>query len=137
MELFHNVEKTIEKIEDGATFTERVLKNGNAVEILLVKRQITDQMLSLINNTPKPDLNVKIEFETDAEKFEEAVKSTFGNFKKQEVEKKVQDAVTNCKKNVDRFANCGRCFPQLNCNFVTGKNLKRNFLMILFLRLLL
>ena len=95
MELFHNVEKTIEKIEDGSTFTERVLKNGNAVEILLLKRQITDQMLSLINNTPKPDLNVKIEFETDAEKFEEAVKSTFGSFKKQEARNKVQSLLTN------------------------------------------
>ncbi|XP_013404938.1 B-box type zinc finger protein ncl-1 [Lingula anatina] len=81
MDVFHNVEKTIEKIDDGCKFTERVLKYGNTIEILCMKRQITSQLLSLINNTPNPDISVKIEFETDAEKFEQAVKEHFGHLK--------------------------------------------------------
>ena len=33
MDVFHNVEKTIEKIEDGCKFAERVLKSGNETEV--------------------------------------------------------------------------------------------------------
>ena len=33
MELFHTVEQTIEKIEDGCRFAENVIKQGNAIEV--------------------------------------------------------------------------------------------------------
>lgn len=40
------------------------------------------QLLSLINNTPKPDVNIKIEFSTDDEKFQKGLDDNFGTFKK-------------------------------------------------------
>lgn len=83
MELFYAVEKTQERIEDGSTFTERLLANGNATEILLLRKNIVTQLLSLINNTPKAEMDVKIEFESDEEKFKQAIQSFFGCFKEQ------------------------------------------------------
>ncbi len=84
MEMFHNVEKAIEKIEDGTKFAERILEHASGAELLSIKKLITMQLMSLINNTPKPDVNVKIEFTTDAAKFEEAINTTFGSFVKQD-----------------------------------------------------
>lgn len=84
MDLCHNVEKAAEKLEDGCNFTEHVLNNGSALQLLLMKKTISSQLLSLINNTPNPEVNVNIEFKTDAADFETAVKKTFGSFKKEE-----------------------------------------------------
>ena len=82
MEMFHNVEKTTEKIEDSTAFTDRVLKNGNSEEILTMKKLVCTQLLYLINNTPKPDINFKIEFDTDASKYEDSINKSFGDFLK-------------------------------------------------------
>ncbi|XP_060598394.1 B-box type zinc finger protein ncl-1-like isoform X2 [Ruditapes philippinarum] len=84
MELCHSVEKATEKLEDGCSFTEHVLNNGSALQLLLMKKTISSQLLSLINNTPNPDVNVHIDFKTNSSEFEEAVKKTFGSFKKEE-----------------------------------------------------
>jgi len=84
MEMFHNVEKTIEKIEDGCKFTERILKNGNSLQMILMKKHITSQLLSLINNAPKPEVNINMEFHTDSHIFQEAIKCSFGSFQKEE-----------------------------------------------------
>ena len=86
MDMFHKVEKTIEKIEDGTTFAERIIEHGSGAEILSMKKMIKLQLMSLINNTPKPDVNVRINFHTDQEKFEEAITKTFGTFVKLEDE---------------------------------------------------
>lgn len=56
MHVFHNVGKIIERIEDGCKFTERTLEQGNNVEILLMKRIVAAQLLTLINDIPKPDV---------------------------------------------------------------------------------
>ncbi|XP_069680308.1 B-box type zinc finger protein ncl-1 isoform X2 [Periplaneta americana] len=80
MDTFHSVEKTMEKIDDACKFTSRLLEHGNTVEILSLKRVVGAQLLHLINNTPKPEVNTAIEFETDIDKFEAAVKATFGSF---------------------------------------------------------
>ena len=69
-----SVEKTMEKIDDACKFTSRLLELGNAVEILSLKRTVGAQLLNLINNTPKPEVNTCIELETDIDKFEAAVK---------------------------------------------------------------
>ncbi len=82
MEMYHGVEKTIEKIEDGTKFSRRILDNGNCAEILSLKKTIARQLLSLINNSPKPDVDVRIEFLTDSQKFEDAMTDTFGSFAK-------------------------------------------------------
>ncbi|CAH1777460.1 unnamed protein product [Owenia fusiformis] len=84
MEVFHTVEKTIEKIEDGSKFTERVLERGNLTELLMLKKYVASQLLTLINNIPKDDVNDKIEFVSEATEFEKATKETFGHFVKEE-----------------------------------------------------
>lgn len=73
---FHlfSVEKTMEKIDDACKFTTRLLEHGNTVEILSLKRIVGAQLLFLINNTPKPEVNTTIEFNTDINKFEASVK---------------------------------------------------------------
>ncbi|XP_066998837.2 B-box type zinc finger protein ncl-1 [Anabrus simplex] len=80
MDTFHSVEKTMEKIDDACKFTSRLLEHGNTAEILSLKRVVGAQLLYLINNTPKPEVNTNIEFMTDIDKFEAAVKATFGSF---------------------------------------------------------
>lgn len=83
MDLFHNVEKISEKMEDCCTFTERVLKSGSGLQLMLMKKMIMSQLLTLINNTPKPDVNISIEFHTDGKTFQHAVENTFGSFNKE------------------------------------------------------
>ena len=91
MELCHNVEKSMEKLEDGCKFTEHILNNGSGLQLLLMKKRISSYLISQINNAPNPEVNINIEFKTDASAFEEACKKTFGSFKKEEnkVEQKI------------------------------------------------
>ncbi|XP_066588781.1 B-box type zinc finger protein ncl-1 [Prorops nasuta] len=80
MDSFHSVEKTVEKIEDACRFTSRLLEHGDAVEILALSRIVGAQLKNLIKNTPKPNITSSIEFQTDYNQFETAVKETFGKF---------------------------------------------------------
>lgn len=97
MDMFHDVEKTIEKIEDGTKFAERVVEHASGAELLSMKKMITMQLMSLINNTPKPDVNIKLDFITDQTKFEEAMKETFGSFAKPDQDAKVSDLpISSC-----------------------------------------
>ncbi|XP_052793439.1 B-box type zinc finger protein ncl-1-like isoform X2 [Mya arenaria] len=84
MELCHNFEGSIEKLEQGISFTEHILNNGSALQLLLLKKVISSRLIGLVNNAPNPEVNVHIEFSTDGPEFEEAVKKTFGCFKKEE-----------------------------------------------------
>ena len=84
MEMFHNVGKTVEKMEDGCDFTSHVLENGNSLQVVLLKKLISTQLLSLINNTPKPDVTINIEFKTDSNTFTEAMNKTFGSLVKED-----------------------------------------------------
>lgn len=74
MELFHCIEKTGNRMEDACKFATRLIELGNAAEILTLKKVVGTQLLNLINNTPKPDVNVILEFETNLEKFAESIK---------------------------------------------------------------
>ena len=87
MEIFHNVEKIIEKIDDGCKFSQRILDHGNCAELMSMKKLMASQLLSLINNTPKPEVNINIDFVTDNDRFDEAIKEHFGNFKKKQKNK--------------------------------------------------
>ena len=60
-------------------FVERVLQNGSSVEILGLKKLMAGQLMSLINNTPSVDVNIKLEFTTDNEQFTTAVDQYFGH----------------------------------------------------------
>lgn len=77
-EMTHNVEKMTERIEDGCTFVERVVKYGSGPEVLSMKKLISTQILSLINNSPNPEIAVKLEFVTDEEKFKKVLDEHFG-----------------------------------------------------------
>jgi hypothetical protein len=83
MDMFHSVEKTVEKMEDGCRFTERILKHGNGVEVLSLKKHISIQLLMLLNNIPRPEpTGTKIEFNTDVDKFSTMIRMAFGRFRK-------------------------------------------------------
>ena len=57
LHVFENVGKTIDKIDDSCRFTQRIMDHGNSTEVLLLKRLIFTQLMSLINNTPKADVS--------------------------------------------------------------------------------
>lgn len=81
MDLLHNVEKTVEKIDGVCKFTSRVLDQANAAEFLSMKKLISTQFMNLINNIPKCDTNYSLEFDTKFEKFEQLAQETFGKFR--------------------------------------------------------
>ncbi|XP_056010419.1 brain tumor protein-like isoform X3 [Ostrea edulis] len=90
MDLFHNVEKTSEKIEDGCKYTELLIQHGTGLHCALMKKMISSQLMFLINNTPKPDIHINLDFHSDSGVFEEAVKKTFGTFVKEEPKPQVE-----------------------------------------------
>lgn len=81
MDMTHRVGKDISLVEDACKFTSRLLENGNIMEIMYLKKIVSTQLLNLINNTPKPEKNYSIEFESDFEKFEQTIKNVFGQFR--------------------------------------------------------
>lgn len=90
MDLCHSVEKAVEMLESGCSFTEHVLNNGSALQLLLLKKLISDQLKSLIAKVPECDIDVNIEFKTDLSSFEEALNKTFGKFTKDEKEEEAK-----------------------------------------------
>ncbi|XP_052277558.1 B-box type zinc finger protein ncl-1-like isoform X2 [Dreissena polymorpha] len=86
MDMCHNMERSVERLEDGVAFSEHILVNGSALHLLLMKKVISRHMLSLISTTPLQGTNVCIEFQTDNQKFEKALWDKFGHFKKEEPE---------------------------------------------------
>ncbi|ESP03686.1 hypothetical protein LOTGIDRAFT_91879, partial [Lottia gigantea] len=95
MGLCHNINNMVDKVEDSCKFTEHVLKNGNSVQIASLKRIITTQLLSLINNSPSVEPNLSIEFKTDPTVFEKMINQTFGTFSNPEDQKKVNKIEPN------------------------------------------
>lgn len=72
-----SVEKAIEQIEDANKFTSRLLEHGSAAEVLSLRQLVSTQLMNLINNTPKPDVNTTLEFVTDMDKFTAAIQVSF------------------------------------------------------------
>jgi hypothetical protein len=68
-----SVEKTVEKIECACQFTNRLLEHGDATEILSLRRVVTNQLLDLLKNMPKPNITFLIEFQTDYNNFEKII----------------------------------------------------------------
>uniref|UniRef100_A0A336MJI2 CSON000184 protein n=1 Tax=Culicoides sonorensis TaxID=179676 RepID=A0A336MJI2_CULSO len=81
MELFHNVEKSAEQIDNACNFTKEVLNNTNGPEFLSLKKIITCQFLNLINTIPKADVHYSLEFEGKPDKFEQLARETFGRLR--------------------------------------------------------
>lgn len=61
-------------MEQACKYTNNLLDKGSEQEILSLKKHVGNQLLNLINNTPKPDTDVTFQFVTDADKFKQAVK---------------------------------------------------------------
>ncbi|XP_059482951.1 tripartite motif-containing protein 2-like isoform X2 [Neocloeon triangulifer] len=97
MEGIYGLEKFQDHAEEACKFTERLLENGNAAETLSLKKLIGDRLQSLAEKTPKPNVEVDLKFETDYNKFEEALKATFGQFKSMKKEKKVEEPKAEAK----------------------------------------
>lgn len=81
MDLFHNVEKSAEQIDNACNFTKMVLNQANGPEFLSLKKTITSQFLNLINTIPKADVHYSLEFVANQEKFEQLAKDTFGRLR--------------------------------------------------------
>ena len=60
------------------------MKHGSPTYKAMFKKTIQTQMVNVINNTPKTDISINIEFKTNADAFEAAMKQTFGWFVKEE-----------------------------------------------------
>lgn len=78
MDKFRDIEKARNQIEESCTFIERIIQHGNVTEVLTIKKYVSRQLLRLLNNLPSPVSKNKVEFVSASEKFENAVKSTFG-----------------------------------------------------------
>jgi len=96
MDMFHSIEKTVERMEDSCRFTERILEHGNGVEVLSLKKHVSIQLLMLLNNIPRPEPSVKIEFHTDTDKFGTMMKMAFGRFKRPDELNRVSFIVVTC-----------------------------------------
>ncbi|XP_055711412.1 brain tumor protein [Phlebotomus papatasi] len=80
MDVLHNVEKSVEKIENACKFTKRVLDQANAPELLSLKKLIGCQFLNLVSTTPKAESNYSLEFNSNFDKFERVAQESFGKF---------------------------------------------------------
>ncbi|XP_059618821.1 brain tumor protein [Phlebotomus argentipes] len=80
MDVLHNVEKSVEKIDNACKFTKRVLDQSNAPELLSLKKLIGCQFLNLVSTTPKAESNYSVEFNSNFEKFERLAHDSFGKF---------------------------------------------------------
>ncbi|XP_076351919.1 protein meiotic P26-like [Tachypleus tridentatus] len=91
METLHNVERTADKFQDACKFTKKLLQNGNAIEVLTLKQFVRSQLMYLINNTPKPDVNIEIKFKYDESKFEKSIQEICGFLCKSSILPKPED----------------------------------------------
>lgn len=81
MEQFHHVDKAVDQMEYCATFTRKLLDNGNGPEILSLKKMISNQLKTLIGTIPKVDVNYSVEFISNVKKFEDVAPELFGKFR--------------------------------------------------------
>ncbi|RNA13251.1 brain tumor -like [Brachionus plicatilis] len=81
MELHAAIDQCIGKFLDVIKFSDRILRNGNTFEILLLKKSIINQIKHLTSTMPQmdgPDFTLK--FVTDEQQFERSVRESFGRF---------------------------------------------------------
>lgn len=56
MTMCEGVSTILARMEDACRFTERLLKNGNCQEMLLLKRYVTNQLDALISQAPNVEV---------------------------------------------------------------------------------
>lgn len=84
METMHSMEETMDRLEESSQFAGRLLEHGNAAEVLSLRKVVGARLTALVASTPSNDLTVNLEFHTDFNKFETALKATFGGFRPME-----------------------------------------------------
>jgi hypothetical protein len=81
MDTHHNIDNSIVKLNEAVKFTERILRNGNSSEILLLKKLISNQINHLIETVPQTDnIDTNLKFLSDQQQFQNALNATFGRF---------------------------------------------------------
>lgn len=81
MEQSHQMEKSVEQMEYCATFTRKLLDNGNGHEILSMKKMISRQLFKLIDAIPKVENNYSIEYVSNMKKLEDVSPELLGTFR--------------------------------------------------------
>ncbi|XP_058130621.1 B-box type zinc finger protein ncl-1 isoform X2 [Anopheles coustani] len=81
MDLYDNVEKSVEKIEVATKYARKVLDQANGPELLSLKSMICAQLGQLMGTAPKVDVRFSLEFQSNYEKFEQVVPDLFGKFR--------------------------------------------------------
>ncbi|KAG4068417.1 hypothetical protein HA402_007937 [Bradysia odoriphaga] len=81
MDLLHDVEKSVEKIENACKFTKKVLNQANGTELLSLKKIIGTQIINLIKHAPQVDVNFSLDFDSNYDKFNVMAQDTFGKFR--------------------------------------------------------
>lgn len=66
------------KRDSNFSFTERLLRCGNTMEILHTRKTVRDQLTCLIRGIPSTNVAINLRFITDAQQFERAMKESFG-----------------------------------------------------------
>jgi len=83
-DLHDNVQGSVDQLYEAIQFVERILKNGNSTEILMLKHLIVNQVCYLTDNLPLTDnVDANLKFLTDQKRFEKAIGDTFGRFQTQ------------------------------------------------------
>ncbi|CAF0717899.1 unnamed protein product [Brachionus calyciflorus] len=81
MEMNSSIDQSINRLLDVIKFSERVLKNGNTFEILLLKKSIINQIKYLTNTMPQLDsFDMALKFVSNEHLFVKSVQETFGRF---------------------------------------------------------
>ena len=70
----YSMEKTVERMEESTVFASRLLEHGNAAEVLSLRRVVGGRMQQLLGIKPCRDIQVNLEFHTDFDKFQAALK---------------------------------------------------------------
>ncbi|XP_067948165.1 B-box type zinc finger protein ncl-1-like [Watersipora subatra] len=81
LEKYNEVNKTVDKIEHGSAFVQRIIEKSDCLEFLALKKVMNQYLSSLVNLPLSGAVSVDIRFVTDKEVFEKAVTDSFGHFK--------------------------------------------------------
>lgn len=69
----------MDRLEESCRFTSRLLEHGNGTEVLSLRKVVGTRLQELISNKPPENLAVNLEFHTDFNKFQTAIKVSFHN----------------------------------------------------------
>lgn len=73
-EVYCSMEKTMDQLEEASQFAGRLLEHGNAAEVLSLRKVVGARLSALVSSIPAHELTVNLEFHTDFDKFDAALK---------------------------------------------------------------